>query len=671
MINVVDADVREVVRLVLEDTLGVNYLIDPGVQGTITVQTTQPVPVEELVPLLDGVLRVNGAALIRAGNLYKVVPIDQALTGGLMPDVRPVPVTGGEGFALQVVPVRFVSALDLAELLEPFSPPSGSVQVDQDRNLLLLAGSPDQLATLNDLVAMFDVDWLSGMSFGMFPLEFADAATLVAELEEIFGPQEGPLTEIVRFVPIERLNSVLVITPQPAYVDRAKLWITRLDRAGDGAEPKIFVYQVQNGRAADLAAVLGEIFEVPTTAVAGPGPLAPGLEPAAIGGSFFEQDEGFDTGSERRTGSTFGRDRSTGSTLGRDRRTGTLGGDRRTGALGRDRRTGAVSGVGRTTVGVGGIASRGLGGTTGTGAPPLTESDVRIIADESTNALVVRASPRDYQKIAEALKDLDVLPLQVLIEATIAEVRLEDSLRYGLQWFFQSGDFSTFLTQATSGAVSPVFPGFTAVLNNGNIRAVLSALEEVTDVNVISSPQLMVLDNQTARLQVGDQVPIAVQSAISVTDADAPIVNSIEQQDTGVILSVTPRVNAGGLVILEIEQEVSDVVQSETQTATEQLTPTISQRRISSVVAVQSGETIALGGLIQDDRDQTRSGVPLLSRIPIIGALFGQRGNTQRRTELLILITPRAVRDPAEARGVTDELRRRIRGVRPLDIRIR
>ena len=195
---------------------------------------------------------------------------------------------------------------------------------------------------------------------------------------------------------------------------------------------------------------------------------------------------------------------------------------------------------------------------------------------------MIRATPGDYREIESALKQLDILPLQVLIEATIAEVVLDDQLRYGVEWFFRTGDFQANFTSRQSGLVRSSFPGFSALFANSDVRVVLNALEEVTDINVISSPQLLVLDNQTAQLQVGDQVPIATQSSTSVTDPEAPIVNTIEQRDTGVILSVTPRVNASGLVIMEIEEETSDVVETESSDID---SPTIRQRRVRSTVA--------------------------------------------------------------------------------------
>jgi general secretion pathway protein D len=646
-LNVVDADLREVVRMVLGDTLGANYVIDPGVGGTITVQTSRPVRAEDLPAMLDAILRVNGAALIQVDDLFKVVPLDQALTGAPAPDIHPVPDAGRPGFSILVVPVRFVSAAELATLLEPFAPPGGSLQVDAERNMLLLAGTAQDLATLTDLVAMFDVDWLEGMSFGLFPLEFGRATSLVAELDQIFAVEEegGPVSGVVRFVPIERLNAVLVMSSQPAYLDRAEAWIRRLDQAGEAGEPQVFVYSVQNGRAADLAQVLGEIFNVPSAAVGAEDLLAPGLEPAEISSSLLGREETLAEADLEPE----------------------------------EPRPPAAAPARRETQPPGRAPGRPLGRPPGrqpapSEAPP---PDIRIIADATTNSLVIWAAPREYRKIRRALDQLDILPLQVLIEATVAEVSLMDTLRYGVEWFLRSGDVSLALSQRGPGRFGPArlvagrFPGFSALIAGTDVRVLLSALEEVTDVNVVSSPHLLVLDNQTARLQVGDQVPITVQSATAVTDPDAPIVNSIELRDTGVILSITPRVNVSGLVIMELEQEVSNVVQSETDTSSEQATPTISTRQISSTVAIQSGETVVLGGLIQDNQNRSVTGLPFLSRLPIVGALFGTRSRTGDRTELLVLLTPHVIRGADDARAITEELRRRLRSIAPLDQRMR
>jgi general secretion pathway protein D len=269
------------------------------------------------------------------------------------------------------------------------------------------------------------------------------------------------------------------------------------------------------------------------------------------------------------------------------------------------------------------------------------------------------------------IERLDVIPNQVLLEATIAEVTLDDELSYGLQWFFRSGDmkfkFTDIADAAGKGIVGSIFPGFSYLFSGGDARVALNAISSLTDVKVISSPTIMVLDNKTATLQVGDEVPVVTQSAVSVNDPDAPIVNSVNFRNTGVILKVTPRVNESGVVLLDIEQEVSDVVRT---TSSGIDSPTIRQRRIQTTVAVHSGESLALGGLIREADARNRSGVPFISRVPVIGNLFKSKTDTRDRTELLVLITPRVVRNQGEARAVTDELRSRLRSLKPLDERI-
>jgi general secretion pathway protein D len=275
--------------------------------------------------------------------------------------------------------------------------------------------------------------------------------------------------------------------------------------------------------------------------------------------------------------------------------------------------------------------------------------------------------------VEAAIKKLDIVPLQVLIEVTVAEVTLNDSLKYGVEWFFRNGSFTA--NQGSGSVADPRFlfnplspPGFSFFLNTAGADVVINALDEVTDINIISSPQLLVLNNQSASLTVGDQVPFATESSVSTIDSNAPTVNAIQQVDTGVILNVTPRVNPGGLVIMEIDQEVSDAVQTLSSGID---SPTIQQSKISTTVAVQSGETVALGGLIKDTRTKSTAGIPLLSRLPFIGPLFGTKQDNTERTELLVLITPRVVRNQAEARRVTEELRQRVRAVAPLGERIR
>ena len=259
---------------------------------------------------------------------------------------------------------------------------------------------------------------------------------------------------------------------------------------------------------------------------------------------------------------------------------------------------------------------------------------------------------------ARLLRSRDTPPNQVLIEAVIAEVSLTDEIKFGLRWFFENGNFKLNLSDAVSGAVSSVFPGFSWSFATKNIGVVLNALQSVTDVNVVSAPSLMVLDNHVANLQIGDQVPIVTRSARGVEQAGAPVVNDVVLKDTGIILSVTPRVSDSGRVMLTIEQEVSNVVQT---TSSGIDSPTIRQRKITTTVVVNDGESIALGGLIQESNTRRRSQVPILGNVPLLGNAFRNKGDQIERTELIIFIQPRVVRDPNEARAVTQEFRDRLR----------
>ena len=650
-LNFVNADIREVVSTVLGTTLKVNFVIDPRVQGVITLHTARPVPQGQVIGVLEDVLALNGVAIVESGGLYKILPIEDAATApAILSGAGPVRVE--RGFGLHVIPLTYASAAALREVVEAFVPPGRVLRVDAARNLVVFVGTSTEAKDIEDLIATFDVDWMAGMSFALLPLQVADPEAMATELDKIFAQEQGgALAGVVQFVPIKRLSAVLVITPQASYLNQARQWVARLDRGQEGDQRKLYVYYVQNGRAAELADVLGQVFGIQTgTAAREERPqLAPGLTPAELGGGGLG-NTGMSSGSFGNSGQggTPGLSSST-----YPPREGGLGSTGTTGSTSRR----SLAGTGESATGGGALAA----------AEGATQSGIRIVADTRNNALVVYATPTEYATINGALEKLDIVPLQVMIEATIAEVTLNDALKYGVEWFFDVGDST--ITFNTSGTTTPtptrnlinsLFPGFSYLFAIDDAKVVINALSRVTDVKVISSPQLLVLDNEAARLQVGDQVPIVTRSAVSVENPDAPIANEVEYRDTGVILDIIPRVNASGLVVLDIVQEVSDV---NDVGGTQTLTPTIRQRQIASTIAVNSGETIALGGLIRDTNNNAVVGVPVLSEIPILGNLFKTTSDTVARTELLVLLTPRVIRDRQDARTVTDDLRKRLRAL--------
>lgn len=616
-LNFVDAEISDVVAAILGETLGMNYEIDPRVQGKVTVRTAKPLPRDTVIPTLEEILATRGAVLVRSDTINRVLPADAAAATIGSESFRSGPDRSDQGFGLYFFPLEYTFAQSLRTVLEPFVPPGRVLRGDPERNLLIFTGTSVESRDMEALIAAFDIDRMAGMSFGLYPVSYADLPSLINELQTVFGAAgQGPGAGVVSFLAVERLNAVLAVSSQPKYLDDIEAWITRLDRGEEGVGRRIYVYRVQNGRAVDLAETLGQILaDTGIAPQAVRDRLAPGLEPVELS----------------RAAETTG--------------VAEAAGPADAGNAGAPERSAGISFAGDGSAGI---------PFSGSGA------DIRIVADPRNNALLVWSTPSEYRMILTTIRELDIIPLQTLIEATIVEVTLRDNLEYGLQWFFRSGDSSFSFSDSASGAIAPSFPGFSYVLSSTDVQVVLDALTEITDIKVISSPQLLVLDNEAARLQVGDEVPVATQSSQSIDDPAAPLVSTIEYRDTGVILEVTPRVNAGGLVVLDIVQEVSTV--SETTSSTLN-SPTISTRRIESTVAVQGGETVALGGLIEDTRTEIEIGIPLLADIPLLGNLFKTTTDRIERTELLILLTPRVVRDLQDARDVTQELRERLTGL--------
>jgi general secretion pathway protein D len=292
-----------------------------------------------------------------------------------------------------------------------------------------------------------------------------------------------------------------------------------------------------------------------------------------------------------------------------------------------------------------------------------TDGAPQVAADDAKNAIIVWGNDTEQDSFSRLIESLDTTPVQVLLEATIAEVTLNDELNFGIRSFFENNGTRATFTDVASGAVNSTFPGLSYAFQGGSSAAALNALNSVTNVNVVSSPSLVVVDNQEARLQIGDQVPIATQQAQEAGSTTAPIINTISFRDTGIILSVRPRVSSAGQVTLDIEQEVSSVSNTTTSGID---SPTISVRKIKTKVVVGDGQTIALGGLIQQNNNRTTAGAPGIGRVPVLGALLRSRKDRMGKTELLVLITPRVIRDGQEARSVTDELRQRIQGANTL-----
>ena len=654
-LDFVDTDLREVVAQVLGTILRVTYTIDPAVRGTATLRTATPISRAQLLPALQAILAQNGAALVQSADIYRVVPAagSPVLAGGNA--------TAGGG----IVPLRYASAEDLAKVLQPYVGAGGKVVADPGRNVLLINGDAQTRDALVALIRAFDIDILAGQSYALFPVTTGGAKDFATALSDALRSSSGgALANVVRVVPMERINSVLLVSAQAQYIDQARRVYGLIERGRRKTLRTWNVYYLQNSRSNDIAYVLQQAF-TPNKVTAQPSPRALGSTAPGRG----SQQSGFNSGG---TGGGSG---------------GGLGG----GGLGSSGSNGISSGLGSrggglgSSSGLGGVNAQGgagqpdpaqnpanplLGGLDPTGSPGggspgggassgangSAEDSVRIIPNGQNNAILLYATASERDTIEAMLRKIDILPLQVRIDATVAEVTLNDSLQYGTQFFFNAGinGALNFSPAGTAAGALQQYSGF-VLSGPGNGQAALNALQAVTDVKVLSSPQVLVLDNEAARLQVGNLVPFLTQSSQSQITSNAPVVNSVDYRETGVILEVTPRVNSGGLVTMDISQEVSGVVPGTTTAGIN--SPTFSERNVSSRVVVEDGQTVGLAGLISDNASTSSSGIPWLKDVPILGLLAGRQENSRQRTELLVLITPRVVHDQRDARALTEDLR--------------
>lgn len=652
-----DAPLAEVVQALLGDLLGMNYTVDQMPEVNVSLRSGGDIDRSGVLPLVESLLASHGAVLIQdeKSKVWHVTTREAArlqAEGLYRPNALP------PGYGVVVVPLHYVSAREMADILRPIAPDGAILRIDNTRNLLMLAGTRGQHETWMEIIRAFDVDALKGMSLGIFPLEYASAAdvheTLMAMISSR-GETAAPAAAIVtdgqpegnaaaaevsdstlpvfttgmRLIPISRINSLVFISPHPEQLASVREWIARLDQpVFNDLESRLYVYPVQNGSALHLAELLRGLYaedqsSSERTPWLGNSGVAPGLNAGMLSGSMM--------GAEQPS-------------------------------------LASALGIGNTGNQSGMMSMPGMmDAQSGQAAFPQSsqvqlDSQVRIVADDRNNALLIRAPRKDYRKIEAALRKLDVAPAQVLIEAAIVEVQLTGKLKYGLEWAFKGHVGSShsgvgMLNMNTSGDIGAAQPGFSWTVSNsaGSISAVLNALASDSLLRVLSSPSLLVQDNYTASIHVGDQQP--VQSGSSTNLSGEVVSTNIEYRDTGVMLAVTPSVNAGGQVTMNLLQTVTDVGAIDEATGQRSFL----QRQVKSRVAVRSGETVVMGGLIRDRSSNGTSGLPILSSIPFVGGLFGTTSTDSQSTELLVLITPRVIAGDADLRAVSEEMKQRMR----------
>lgn len=628
VLNFEGESIQSVVHTILGEVLQETFVIGPGVSGQVTFATSKPVTREQLMPILELLLRWNGATLVFHEGRYHILPITEAIPGHLVPRVDSVDLA--RGYEVRAVPLEFISATEMAKILEPYARPDAIINVDIARSMIFVAGTREELSNYLQTIEIFDVDWLAGMSVGIYPLSTVDVESITTELSAIFGLEgEGPLAGLFRFIPMDRLGSVMVITPRKEYLSKAKEWIERLDRGAAGSGTQLYVYRVRNLEAQVLAGYLSQLFS--GSSFGGEQErntnLAPGLEPVTMGSV-----------------SDFNNNRATANSRGLQQ-----GGQR-------------------------GGQNRG-GGTAS--IQTADGSEIRITSVIETNSLLIQSTQAQFASIQAAIERIDEEPLQVLIESQVMDVELNETLSYGVNWFLTNDvtnlpdgigpDSGRVIDRISAGGSTGGVSGVLSEMFNGGsglVQATVSALDEVTDIRTLSAPSLVVQNNSSASITVGTQVP--VESA-SIGTGNNNVISSAQYVSTGVTLNVTPRINPGGLVYLDISQEVSRPGARNPDISTSG-NPPISNKSVSSQVAVQSGETIFLGGLITELNDQGTTGVPFLNRIPGIGSLFGTKSKALNRTETIVMITPTVLESAADLIEITNDLRDEFIDVPPIKI---
>jgi general secretion pathway protein D len=599
-----NADLIQVVQ-VIANLLHLNYILDPNVKGVVTITTMGDISSADLMQILQTLLRINGATAIQTGNLWQIVPLKSVHQIPIrMEHPGDKPLSPGDEMVTEIVPMLFVSASDMSKLLKEFLSDAGSI-VSHDRgNILILTDASRNMTRLLDLIRTFDSDALQNKRLQLFTIKNNSARSMIEDLKSIFSAYAmSDKDSAVHFVPLDRLNAILVVAPSPATFEVVEQWIDKLDQPAEIAGIRNYVYHLQYAKASVIRGLLGELYgsvitrEAPvvvrtdTTVGGAPSPTA-GMSPSTVLAQGTPQEK-----AQQREREVYG-----------------------------------------------------------------FQGNIKIVADETNNMLIIQATPQDYDLMEQTLHQIDILPLQVLIEAQIFRVDLSHdfslSIEYALQQRGTAPGGTTPLASFTGGVLS----GSMVLVNAGarELFAKITASENRTRAKTLSAPSILVTDNQEARIQVGVSIPTLSSSGFSPGSTNV-VFNTVQNVDTGVILAVTPHVNASGMVGLKVTQEVSTPVPP--PAGVPNISPSINRASASSSFVLKDGETMAIAGIITEDKELTRSRIPLLGDIPIVGGIFGSTNWTNKRSELIIFITPHVVETLDQAKVVSDSLKEEMKGL--------
>lgn len=596
VLNFDDADLHEVIRTIA-DLLKINYIVDPGVRGNVTIHTAGAIKKSDLFPVFFQILEVNGLTAVKEGSLYRVTKLKEASRlpilsryGRKQKDLPP-----DERVIMQIIPLKFIAASEIVKLLAPFVSAEGTIISHGPSNTLTIVDKGINIFKILKLVDTFDIDLFEKVKYRFYTLNFIDADEMVKLLNQILPSygKSGPAD--IKVISIQRLNMLLAISKNARFFDEIEKLINKLDVASESTQPQLYVYTVKNVKADDLADLLGQVFSKDKKGANDKIKKGKENKPKVGSNPFIMKPKAKKAGETRTTG-----------TAGEAVATGTLRGK------------------------------------------------IKITKDMIRNALIIEAIPSDYRIIKSILKHLDVMPRQVLIEAIIAEVSLDEETELGVEWKYVKGPktMGTSLLSAAMGSSGLQY----VIGQTDRWTQALSALATENKVNILSSPTVLASDNKEAKINISTEVPVA-SSTYQTTGVSDVISTNIQYRSTGIILTVTPHINETGLVSMEISQEVSEQ-SSEVQVGGESY-PSFFDRSVNTTLTVKDNQTIVIGGLIRQSKSKGTTGVPGLIKIPIIGFLFGKSKDTVDKKELIILITPRVITSLEDVDAVTSDFKKK------------
>ncbi|SFM67205.1 general secretion pathway protein D [Thermodesulforhabdus norvegica] len=590
------ANIVEVTQQIFGEYLKVNYVLDPALNLSMSFYLEGEYSNDELLMLLSQVYSAHGVDVFERDGVYYIQLAARTRGSGLsLVGPRDLEASRQEKPAICMYRLQFIDAKQAQGVIQPFLTVNRPVSVDPVTNTLIFVDTMDNIRTLVDILRLLDVNIFDQMGIEIVTLEYLNPVEAADAFNNVMDKLNESYKQMISrnlaLIPMERISALILVSPDRHILDTAKKWIKSLDVEGRDSGEQFFIYFVQNGLAKNIVDVLKEVF-------------TGGSEEKHTGVQIVKAEEQKSQGEQAKTP---------------------------------------------------GVSAKLAG-------------EVTIIADETNNAIIVKALPGDYEKIKKAIETLDVLPRGVLIELLIAEITLTDETQYGVEWYLKNkgmdiggyaGQYSIVqnygvpfnrdfdLGTATSQGLSLFWGSL-----EGDIASLINLLSSFSHFKVLSAPTILATDNKEASITVGGSTPVVSQQ--SVDTAGETLINTVNYVDTGIILKVTPHINEGGIVRLEVEQTIRDAVKN---TVSGIDSPAFTERKISTTLLARDGNTVVIGGIIQEKTDTTRTGIPFLSRIPILSPLFSSTDTSLNRTELLVAITPRVI-DHAENEAAAEFLKK-------------